>query len=100
MYCVKNVKYFNGGPENTGFNLDLYRDEVKLAESDVGWGGSLRITWCCSLKEQLNFSSYCVSLPNVEFCGMSLPMDEDMFIGELLDKANAARQSEPIAVNP
>lgn len=86
MHCeLKNVS-INArlSEETTCFTADLWIDGVKAASvSNRGTGGSNDYCFADRALEA-RFTAYCESLPPVQFSGDSLPMDADLFIGELL----------------
>lgn len=90
-YTVERIKSFIGR-EGYGFNADLYRGETHVAFIiDDASGGCLDIQWVDGpshkSEEAAKLQKYVKTLPHVNFEGMSLEVDMDIFLGGLVSDA-------------
>lgn len=84
MYSVRNLKTFEG-QEGIGMNVDLLENGIKIAHvRDDAWGGPYNFVFVSKEVED-RFNAFIKTLPSFEFQGMTLDMDGDIYISQLVD---------------
>lgn len=96
-YTLSNVKTFNGR-QGQGFSATLSLDGRKVADViDEANGGCSRFYWLAKDRTQANadertLTEYVATLPPTMFDGEPLTMDIDLFVSNLVEDINVARQ--------
>ena len=88
---IKNFKAVRGH-DGQGFQCTLYVDGVRTAFIfDDGWGGGYQYD-VVSQPHMKKMEDHIKTLPAVESYGMMLNIDNDIFVGELIDEHETKKQ--------
>ena len=90
---LKNVKVCEwASKETTCFTASIYIDGKRVGTVENNGRGGCNYYDFKDRKIEQEFYEYCRSLPAVEFMNEPLPMNDEIFIGELLQKYSENQQ--------